>query len=89
MTLEKLENRVAALLERIPAPMTVEEFAEKWQHMNDIDKSIYVGIAECPELFGVDLATNKPMAAICKHLEEQGLVGEKLDFQEILSELEK
>lgn len=87
MKLSKLESRVAVLVAAIPRTPTLEEFKTKWNSMEKLDKSIYVGIAECPEIFGIDLAENEAMAATCRYLEEMGLVGERIDLQALIDEL--
>ena len=89
MRLNKLEARVAALVASIPRTPTLDEFKAKWLQMDELSKSIYVGLAECPELFGVNLSEDETMAAICRYLDEMGLVGERIDLQALVDELEE
>ncbi len=88
MKLEKLKSRVAALLATIPTAPTFEEFKAKWADMGELDKALYIGMAECPALFGVELDKDDVSAAICQYLKQMGFVSENVDLQTLIGELE-
>lgn len=88
MKLERLESRVTALLAAIPAPLSIGKFRAKWANMDKLDKALYIGMAECPALFGADPNDNS-IKVISDFLLELEYEKEQFDLETIVAEMER
>ena len=83
--MKRIDKLLDRLYARFPKTPTFEEFLEKWETLGELDKSMYVFCAECPEYLGDRLSERDKV--IFGYLDRMGLVKEHFDLAAFVEEL--